>query len=65
MGTYSTYRTGYEFMSCNSDWRAKHESSALTEEDAEGRVGAGRTYCGRSLVEILWVGLGTDYRTGG
>lgn len=54
MGTYSTYRTGYEFMSCNSDWRTKHESSALTEEDAEGEVGgAGRTYCGRSLVEIL------------
>ena len=53
MGTYSTYRTGYEFMSCNSDWRTKHESSALTE-DAEGEVGgAGRTYCGRNLVEIV------------
>lgn len=48
-------------MSGDSDWRTKHESSALTEEDAGGGVGgAGRRNCGRSLVELFQLGLGTN-----
>jgi hypothetical protein len=34
-------------MSCDSDWRTTHESSALTEEDAErGMGGEGGRNCG-------------------
>ena len=34
-------------MSCDSDWRTTHESSALTEEDAERVMGGeGGRNCG-------------------